>query len=92
VTPTGTGAGSPATSPLPLLRTGGWRPGAVAARVLGSLAVAVAAVPSIQDLVMGRARPAVVGIAYIQTGHAFLLQAIFTIWPGLVPIQTGAPA
>jgi hypothetical protein len=44
----------------------------------------------VQDSVMGR-RP-VVGIAYIQTGSAFLLQAIFTIWPGLVPIQTGAPA
>jgi hypothetical protein len=29
---------------------------------------------------MGR-RP-IVGIAYIQTGRAFLLQAIFTIWPG----------
>jgi hypothetical protein len=28
----------------------------------------------------------------LQTGHAFLLQAIFTIWPDLVPIQTGAPA
>ena len=44
----------------------------------------------VQDSVMGR-RP-IVGIAYIQTGHAFLLQAIFTIWPDLVPIQTGAPA
>jgi hypothetical protein len=39
---------------------------------------------------MGR-RP-IVGIAYIQTGNGFLLQAIFTIWPDLVPIQTGAPA
>jgi hypothetical protein len=39
---------------------------------------------------MGRRRP-IVGIAYIQTGKAFLLQAIFTIWPDLVvPIQTGA--
>jgi hypothetical protein len=28
----------------------------------------------------------------LQTGASFLLQAIFTIWPGLVPIQTGAPA
>jgi hypothetical protein len=27
----------------------------------------------------------IVGIAYIQT--AFLLQAIFTIWPDIVPIQ-----
>jgi hypothetical protein len=44
----------------------------------------------VQDSVMRR-RP-IVGIAYIQTGHAFLLQAIFTIWPDLVPIQTGAPA
>jgi hypothetical protein len=39
---------------------------------------------------MGR-RP-IAGIAYIQTGKAFLLQAIFTTWPDLVPIQTGAPA
>jgi hypothetical protein len=44
---------------------------------------------------MGR-RP-IVGIAYIQTGKGFLLQAIFTeailtIWPDLVPIQTDAPA
>jgi hypothetical protein len=44
----------------------------------------------VQDSVMGR-RP-IVGIAYIQTGHAFLLQAIFTTWPDPVPIQTGAPA
>jgi hypothetical protein len=28
----------------------------------------------------------------LQTGASFLLQAIFTIWPDLVPIQTGAPA
>jgi hypothetical protein len=28
----------------------------------------------------------------LQTGPAFLLQAIFTIWPDLVPIQTDAPA
>jgi hypothetical protein len=34
----------------------------------------------------------IVGIAYIQTGKGFLLQAIFTIWPDLVPIQTDAPA
>ena len=27
-----------------------------------------------------------------QTGKGFLLQAIFTIWPDLVPIQTDAPA
>jgi hypothetical protein len=39
---------------------------------------------------MGR-RP-VVGIAYIQTGGDLLQQAIFIIWPDLVPIQTGAPA
>jgi hypothetical protein len=31
-------------------------------------------------------------ISSIQTGPAFLLQAIFMIWPDLVPIQTGAPA
>ena len=49
-------------------------------------------VPQLQvkDSVMGR-RP-IVGIAYIQTGPAFLLQAIFTILPDLVPIQTDAPA
>jgi hypothetical protein len=34
---------------------------------------------------MGR-RP-IAGIAYIQTGREPLLQAIFTIWPDLVPIQ-----
>jgi hypothetical protein len=28
----------------------------------------------------------------LQTGPAFLLQAIFATWPGLVPIQTDAPA
>jgi hypothetical protein len=38
----------------------------------------------VQDSVMGR-RP-IVGIAYIQTGGDVLLQAIFTIWPDLVPI------
>jgi hypothetical protein len=36
VTPTGTRAGSLAPLPLPLLRAGGCRPGAEAARVLGS--------------------------------------------------------
>jgi hypothetical protein len=44
----------------------------------------------VQDSVMGW-QP-IVGIAYIQTGPAFLLQAIFTTWPDLVPIQTDAPA
>jgi hypothetical protein len=44
----------------------------------------------VQDSVMGW-QP-IVGIAYIQTGKGFLLQAIFTIWPDLVPIQTDAPA
>jgi hypothetical protein len=44
----------------------------------------------VQDAVMGQ-RP-VVGIAYIQTGGDLLLQAVFTTWPDLVPIYTGAPA
>ena len=34
---------------------------------------------------------AVTGMRF-QTGKGFLLQAIFTIWPDLVPIQTDAPA
>jgi hypothetical protein len=76
-TPTGTGAGSsgtPASSvPVPGAAGRGLRPRVfLAHRPLPQLQV--------QDLVMGR-RP-IVGIAYIQTGKAFLLQAIFT--PGQI--------
>jgi hypothetical protein len=49
----------------------------------------------VRDSVMGW--QSIVGIAYIQlrdiqTGASFLHMPIFTIWPDLVPIQTGAPA
>jgi hypothetical protein len=82
------GRPAPGLAPLPLLRTGGCRPG-LRPRVFP----AHRPVPQlqVQDSVMGR-RP-IVGIVYIQTGTGFLLQAIFAVWLlGLVPIQTGAPA
>jgi hypothetical protein len=59
--------GSVAGGPLPLPRAGGCRPGAEAARVPGSEAGAAA---------LSTGFP-VVGIASIQSGKGFLLQAIF---------------
>jgi hypothetical protein len=78
VTPTGTGAGSSA----PPAGTGGLRPRVFSAHRPW---------PQLQVHAPARAVTARPLAKRFQTGHAFLLQAIFTIWPDLVPIQTGAP-
>jgi hypothetical protein len=74
-TPTGTGAGSSAPPPC----RGGCRPMAEAARVLGW---AWSAAPSTG---LGNGAAPHCRHCVIQTGPAFLLQAIFTIWPYPTP-------
>jgi hypothetical protein len=74
VTPTGTGAGwLLCPSSVPAAAGRGLRP-----RVFSAHRPWPWPQLQVQDSVMGR-RP-IAGIAYIQTGHALLLQAIFTIW------------
>jgi hypothetical protein len=91
VTPTGTGAGSSLLCPSSVPVAGGWwlRP-----RVFSAHLGRCRCYRSSKYIVHAPAwgvTPHPLAKRF-QTGRGFLLQAIFTIWPDLVPIQTGAPA
>jgi hypothetical protein len=80
----GTGLGQ---APLPLPRAGGCRPGLLP-RVFSAHRYA----PQLQVHAPASGVTPHPLAKRLQTGPAFLHMPIFTIWPDLVPIQTGAPA